>query len=399
MAQARIPGVYYEDVVLPRPPVFVTAVPLLLGYTGAPIDGRLDDVVGKPLELESWEQYRSRFMPPTGRAAASFLPYAVRAFFDNGGRSCHVLPLDPNPSREQALRAGLAASEELDQIDLICAPDILALPSLTSLEPSDANRATLIGQLDAAAADIQAQWSVLIDHCARRKDRFAVLDAATANVAEPVDDFGAEYAASYAPWLVVPELNGERDYVMVPPCGHVLGGYAWSDHELGIHRAPANVVLHDVVDLVDLRGGQELGEWINEIRAFRDGMRIWGTRTLSSQRDQRFVNVRRMLITIHRWLDFFMGDVVFEPNTPSLWRRVERDVGDFLESLYESGGLAGAKPDEAFFVKCDAENNPAELVRQGILTADLGLAPARPSEFILLRVVCKGGVVQVNAIV
>jgi phage tail sheath protein FI len=388
MAQARIPGVYYEDVVLPRPPVFVTAVPLFLGYGGDP--------GGQPLVYESWEQYRQQFVPGE---QTSFLAYAVRAFFDNGGQSCYVQSLDPQaPSPEQALRAGLAASEELDQIDLICAPDVLALPALTSIEPGDANRVALISSINAAAASIRAQWSILIDHCARRKDRFAVLDAATMKVAEPVDEFGAEYAATYAPWLLVPKLNSEREYVMVPPSGHVLGGYARSDHEFGIHRAPANLVLHDVVDLVDLRGGQELGEWINEIRAFRNGMRIWGTRTLSSQRDHRFVNVRRMIIMIHRWLDFFMGEVAFEPNTSSLWRRIERDVGDFLESLYESGALVGAKPNEAFFVKCNAENNSPERLAQGILTTDLGLAPARPSEFILLRVVCKGGVVQVNAI-
>jgi hypothetical protein len=76
---------------------------------------------------------------------------------------------------------------------------------------------------------------------------------------------------------------------------------------------------------------------------------------------------------------------VFEPNDADLWARVRRDVGAFLTGVWRDGALFGATPAEAFFVKCDAENNPADVRDRGQLIIDVGLAPVKPAEFVVFR--------------
>ena len=126
---------------------------------------------------------------------------------------------------------------------------------------------------------------------------------------------------------------------------------------------------------------------MNCIRAFRGrGIRIWGARTLSSDADWRYINVRRLFNFIEKSIETGSHWVVFEPNDLDLWQRVKRTITAFLTRVWRDGALFGTTPEEAFFVKCDAENNPPETRDAGQLIVEIGIAPVKPAEFVIFRI-------------
>jgi len=200
--------------------------------------------------------------------------------------------------------------------------------------------------------------------------------------------------ALYYPWLVTSSKPNS-----VPPCGHVAGIYGRSDAKTGVFKAPANEEIFGALDLetqIDNSIQDKLNPArINCLRAFPGrGIRVWGARTVGSvppDLDWLYVNVRRLFLTVRRWIDFNMGWVTFEPNNPRLWVRILRELTTFLTKLQRDGALQGATPAEAFQVKCDAENNPAESRDLGQVVIDIGLAPLSPAEFIVVRIVHRAG--------
>jgi uncharacterized protein len=177
----------------------------------------------------------------------------------------------------------------------------------------------------------------------------------------------------------------------VPPCGHIAGIYARTDARIGFHKAPANEVVEGVLDLqpnITSELQSQLNDvGVNCIRSFgRRGIRVMGARTLSGHRDWRYVNVRRIFLTLVRWIEHNMNDLVFEPNGPPLWDRVRDRLGGYCYELFARGALKGRDPAEAFFVKCDAEVNPLEVREAGQLICEVGLAPLTPAEFIVVRI-------------
>jgi phage tail sheath protein FI len=113
---------------------------------------------------------------------------------------------------------------------------------------------------------------------------------------------------------------------------------------------------------------------------------VWGARTLSSDSDWRYINVRRLFNMIETAIMEGTQFAVFEPNDQKLWEGVKRTVGAFLRGLWRDGALFGATPDQAFFVKCDAENNPPESIDEGKLIVEVGIAPVKPAEFVIFRI-------------
>jgi phage tail sheath protein FI len=205
--------------------------------------------------------------------------------------------------------------------------------------------------------------------------------------------FDSKYAAFYYPWLrVVDPLRSATSITRdIPPSGHVAGQYAQTDFQFGVHKAPANAPLvwtQDVTVVVNdaIHGVlNQLG--INAIRPLPGrGIRIFGARTVSSDPDWRFVNVRRLLMMIEKAIDVATRWAVFEPNDMLTRAKLHLVLTSFLLSLWQRGALMGASASEAFFVKCDEENNPPSERDQGRLLAEVGVAPAHPFEFIVLRV-------------
>ena len=126
---------------------------------------------------------------------------------------------------------------------------------------------------------------------------------------------------------------------------------------------------------------------INCIRAFPGrGIRVWGARTLSSDPEWRYLNVRRLFNMIEKSIDGGTQWVVFEPNDFGLWQKIIRNVSAFLKMQWRDGALFGATPDQAFFVKCDEETNPPEARDLGMVTTEIGIAPVKPAEFVIFRI-------------
>jgi hypothetical protein len=171
----------------------------------------------------------------------------------------------------------------------------------------------------------------------------------------------------------------------------MAGVYARVDNTRGVHKAPANEIVRTVLGLeVNVTKGEHdllnpIG--VNVIRSFPGrGIRIWGARTLSSDASWRYIPVRRLFNMIEESIERGTQWVVFEPNDPFLWGRVKRDVSAFLKVIWRSGALFGATPDQAFYVKCDAETNPPELRDLGQMVVEIGIAPVKPAEFVIFRI-------------
>ncbi len=271
-------------------------------------------------------------------------------------------------------RSGLAALAANEEIALLVAPDAM---KFYDREPGPS------GELKA-----QRLQDEMISICERQKDRFAILDIPQTKDIEWVRRWrrrtDSSYCAYYWPWL---RTTGSDDKLRaVPPSGFLAGCYARSDGE-GVHQAPANLEIEAAVD-VSLRITEDhIGllnsESVNTFRIQR-GVRPWGTRTASSDPNWRYIPVRRLFIMLRRSLEAGFAWITFEPNNVATWDLVHRRTSEFLSSLHTRGMLAGGNPEEAFFVKCDAETNPPEQVDGGMLICDIGVAPLAPAEFIMI---------------
>ena len=247
--------------------------------------------------------------------------------------------------------------------------------------------------------------NALIIHCELMRYRFAVLDGlrppndALANIQTQRQQYDTKYAALYHPWLLVPDpfpqnLSSIADYPL-PPSGHVVGIYARTDIERGVHKAPANEVVRGITGLQrTLNKGEQdiLNPFpvnINVIRDFRTnnrGIRVFGGRVITTDPDWKYVNVRRLLIFIEASIDRGLQWVVFEPNAEPLWARVRRSISNFLTQVWRDGALEGTKVEEAYFVKCDRTTMTQTDIDNGRLIVIVGVAPVKPAEFVIIRI-------------
>jgi hypothetical protein len=157
-----------------------------------------------------------------------------------------------------------------------------------------------------------------------------------------------------------------------------------------VHKAPANEIVRGAVGLTRRLTRSEQAELnpegVNCIRIFgREGIRVWGARTLAESSEWRYLNVRRLFNMIKESIAENTRWIVFEPNTYTLWKSIRRDVSAFLTGLWRDGALMGRTPEEAFFVKCDQETNPPDVIDAGRVVTLIGIAPVKPAEFIVFR--------------
>jgi phage tail sheath protein FI len=235
------------------------------------------------------------------------------------------------------------------------------------------------------------------DHCEQLGDRVGILDSV-----ETVDDTAdltdatllrppsSGHASFYYPWIQVRDPLSDET-VAVPPSGHIAGVWARTDAERGVHKAPANTPVRGAVGLLDQVADDEQGflnqAGVNCIRFFSsDGILVWGARTLSSDPEWRYLNVRRLLNMIEESIEQSTRWIVFEPNDAPLWAAIRRDVSAFLTRIWRTGALRGTTPEQAFFCKCDEETNPPEEIDAGVVTTVIGVAPVKPAEFVVFRI-------------
>ncbi len=204
------------------------------------------------------------------------------------------------------------------------------------------------------------------------------------------------YGAVYYPWIEVGVESGNEDTLtlesmFIPPSGAIAGIYARSDNEKGVHKAPANEIIRNVtrlkVNLTNSDQGTLNDVNVNCLRSFPGrGIRVWGARTISTDIDWRYVNVRRLFIYLEESIDESTQWVVFEPNNEQLWARVTQTINNFLTGLWRDGALMGSSPEEAFFVRCDKTTMTPEQIANGELIAVIGVAPTKPAEFVIFKI-------------
>jgi phage tail sheath protein FI len=392
------PGVYRPaDEVIPKSgPQLRTGVPGFVGFikAGSELVGRLST----PVLLNRKSEFDALFQnkPDKHLPAAGYLADAVNGFFLNGGASCYLvcaaLSATGNGSEnEKALTQAMESLSPLTDLDLIAVPDVMMLTR------SDG------GLDDDAVTRVQ---QAMLSYCQLQGNCFAILDAlpegneiskqvvqqrdqVAKGLSEPVN------GALYYPWIRIDKGR------IVPPSGHIAGIFARSDAKVGVFKAPANEEVMGAFDLcggvpgqfTELRITNEIQDQLNPqgincLRAFPGrGIRVWGARSLNNGPEWRYVNVCRLVITLRRWIEMNMTWVSFEPNTPQLWVRIALELTVYLTDLWRAGALTGQTAAEGFYIKCDVETNPRPVIEAGQVVTEIGLAPTRPAEFVVVRIV------------
>ena len=286
----------------------------------------------------------------------------------------------------ESARQGINGLAVADDVTMVVVPDLV-----TAATKPD-------GTLDLGLW--KAVQTTLISHCEQNGNRMAVLDAPPGMTPQQIRDWRSEtamydsaYAALYYPWIKVENpigLNGDAE-VFIPPSGHIAGVWARTDESRGVWKAPANDTIRGCLDVAYGVTQNEQSVLnpigINCIRPFGTrGIRIWGARTLASDSDWRYINVRRLFNMVETTILQGTQWAVFEPNDVALWEGVKRTLNAFLRGLWSAGALFGQSVDQAFYVKCDAETNPPESIDQGLLIVEVGIAPVKPAEFVVFRI-------------
>ncbi|NYI03888.1 phage tail sheath family protein [Allostreptomyces psammosilenae] len=277
-------------------------------------------------------------------------------------------------------RTGFGGLEAVDDITMLAVPDLMSAYERGAIDLST----------------VLAVQQGMISHCELMGDRIAILDPPPGMSPQQIKSwrveaagFDSKYAALYYPWIKVFDPSVGRN-TFVPPSGHIAGVWARNDDARGVHKAPANEVIRGAVALQTqiTKGEHDLLNpiGVNCVRAFPGrGIRVWGARTLSSDPAWRYLNVRRLFNYLEESILNGTQWVVFEPNDDALWARIRRTISAFLVSEWRKGALFGLTPDEAFYVKCDRETNPAESIDAGQVVCEVGVAPVKPAEFVIFR--------------
>jgi hypothetical protein len=267
----------------------------------------------------------------------------------------------------------------------------------------------------------------LVDHCQgvppKAGNRFAILDSqpgapimgagSVADQIAPLAGNGLGFAALYYPWVIVPPAPPAfgappppvaPPNVLVPPSGHVAGVYARTDNSRGVHKAPAGIQanLNGTIGVERVLGDTEQGllnmppYGINVIRVFRGGQpTVWGARTnavAAGNTNWQYVNIRRLFLYLEGSITAGIRFAVFEPNNYELWGALKRSISAFLTKVWRDGALFGATPKDAFYVRIDEALNPPDQMALGYLTVEIGVRPAYPAEFIIVRIgIWQGG--------
>lgn len=375
-----------------------------------------------------------KFSADVGTPSGYMLYYSLQMFFNNGGGPCYIVSVGTGfagisvgtTTPMAGLLGGIAATELVDEPTLILFPDAVSLPS--SLNYGEIVQQALV-------------------QCNKMQDRFTICDAYDDGTSSSIGEFrnaigmdNLKYGAAYHPYLkttlnyavnsasavthnktndpggtpnygttlaalestdpsIFRSLVAEiaKVYVSLPPSGAIAGVYARVDSERGVWKAPANVGLKSTASpTVRVTNQQQenlnvdpgAGKSINVIRAFAGkGILVWGARTLAGNDNEwRYVPVRRLFIFVEESVKKATEFVVFEPNDANTWIRVKTMIGNFLTGLWRDGALAGAKPDDAFYVKVGlGETMTAQDILEGVMNVEIGMAAVRPAEFIILK--------------
>jgi phage tail sheath protein FI len=372
MTPPNYPDVYVEELP-PEEPAIAGVSTAVTAFVGAAQRGP----VNRPVRVLSLDEFAGRF---GGLAATHETGYAVRQFFQNGGREAWVVRVARQPSLRQ-LDAGLRA---LDAVDLF---NLLVLPGTTA----------------------PAAIALALAYCERRRAFLLVDPPASATTPAEIQGAAAawppevkSHAAIYHPWLRIADPLHPGQTRLAPPSGTIAGLIARTDAARGVWKAPAGldakleaVVALDRV-LTDAESGPLNARGINCLRSFpTSGFVAWGARTLAgddrSGSEFKYIPVRRTALFIGESVARGTKWALFEPNDEPLWARLRQSVGAFLHGLFLQGAFQGATPRAAYFVKCGRDTTTPADIGSGIVHVEVGFAPLKPAEFVVIRIRLSAG--------
>ncbi len=426
------PGIYVEEVAGGARPIQAVGTSTA-GFVGVAPDA--DAHLNVPRAFSNWSQFVNDFVPEG--SVSTPLSHAVYGFFENGGTRCYVVNVGAGQpvTGGGRTRSGIDVLELIDEVAIVAAPGFSDVASYEAILAHCERLGDRVAILDGPAAveSIQALTRVATAPAppsAPPRSRGRGSDAASAEpagtllgepvgepVGEPSGTVGAggstPHAAAppadagagvgfrprdsdcgtfYFPQIQVRDPLSPGSLVNVAPSGHIAGIWARTDATRGVHKAPANEPIRGALNITQLLTDADQGELnpfgVNCIRFFsREGIRVWGARTLAAGSSEwRYLSVRRLFNMIKESIEESTRYIVFEPNDPTLWKNIRRDVGAFLTRVWRDGALMGRTPEEAFFVKCDDETNPPDVIDAGQVITLVGIAPVKPAEFVIFRI-------------
>lgn len=292
-------------------------------------------------------------------------------------KGTEVPETDPSNNNKQTgtVRTGLRGFEGIADIGVVCVPD-------EELYGGDLLR------------------EAVVEHCSNNPTlyRTAILQTRsderdTTKINQDGDSayvVDSKYAALYYPMIKVYD-SVTQDLKSVPCGGHIAGIYARSDQLYGYDKAPANEIVQGVTSLavqVTYADQQVLNPRnIDVIRTFPNrGIVLYGGRATCTDSQWKYISTRRLFNFIEKSLDFGLQWVVFEINNESLWSRVTATITQFLTDVWRSGALMGTSPEQAFWVKCDQTTMTQNDLDNGRLIVWIGIAVAKPAEFVIIKI-------------
>lgn len=349
--------------------------------SGGSINGALDVVTALFYAKADLKDQLNNFASDdrTKRLASTDAARSVDVFLRGGNDGLRPSAYEYEGVAEEDLdyKTGFKIFEDLEDISIVAAPG-------ATYDYEDGNyKPTALAIIDQ-----------LIIHAAQMRYRIAVLDSGNGQTIAQVRDLRGKldstYAALYYPWVLTLDPNTNTQ-IYLPPSGFVAGIYARNDTNRGVYKAPANEVVNLAQGFEQMLNKSQQGVLnpvgINCFRSFEDrGYRLWGARTISSDAEWKYVNLRRYFAYLEHSIDKGTQWAVFEPNGEALWANVRSTIADFLLNEWQMGALLGDKPEKAYFVRCDRSTMTQNDLDNGRLVCLVGVAPLRPAEFVIFRI-------------
>ncbi len=457
MAAYKTPGVYVEEISKLPPSVaqVETAVPVFIGYTQNTSYNGIN-LVYKPTKIKSLKEYEEIFggaKPAvltvsvvggelSGNVTFSTLEfrmyYSLQMYFANGGGPCYISSAGAYPNTVVPAEATTALSTALTAVQKEDEPTMILIPDAHL--SGEAGSYSLYSAALAQSALLMDRVTIIDLFSANGTDTFASIES---TFRTSIGNNFLSYGAAYYPYLrtqlnqIIDETTqavvvGSDNFVMrlpddaadlstslyhqhsklyfnikksmdrgdnkiiLPPSSAVAGVYCQVDANRGVWKAPANVSLNMVLELmqkIDDYDQQDMnvtgtGKSVNAIREFMGkGKMVWGARTLAGNDNEwRYISVRRFYNMVEESVKKSTEPFVFEPNDANTWSKVKGMIENFLTLQWRAGALQGAKTDDAFYVSVGLGSTMTALdILEGRMIVEIGMAVVRPAEFIILR--------------
>jgi phage tail sheath protein FI len=373
------PGVYVEETGSGSGHSITGVSTSIAAFIGKASKGKVDT----PTRVTSFSEFADIFGGFT--AERPHLAAGVFGFFDNGGKECWIVRIRDDGSDEDyigkdneiGMKTGLQTLKNFRDVSIVC------IPGITS----------------------EGVQHAMIEHCETMRDRFCILDSEEGAVVTHVLVQRSKiasvkgYGALYYPWInaemeIDASARAARIEALVPPSGHIAGIYARTDVEQGVHKAPAGKTIQGAIGLGKTLNASEQDrmnlEGVNCIRIFPGrGILVWGARTVSTDPEWKYVNVRRLMIFLEQSIQEGSQWVVFEPSGEPTWMKVKSAIEAFLIGEWRNGALQGRTHEEAFFVRCDRTTMTQNDIDEGRIVCLIGVAILRSAEFHIFRILCQ----------